>query len=126
MAALSRFCRSDEFRDGWVAGQGAGEVEDVSQRLVALVLIAGQGGAFLGGAAQRLIERAGQQLGVAVGVAEAVSGDRVAVVAGVADKCPAGPVRSAEHVGFRSIPVTADVRRPARSRLARSGAVRSR
>src|SRR5215471_17295301 len=73
-------------------------------RFVALLLIAGQGDAFFGGAAQCLVERDGQQFGVAVGVAEAVAGDRVAVVAGVADQRPAGAVRCADHVGAAQHP----------------------
>ena len=40
-------------------------------------------------ASQGSVECVGEQLGVAEGVGDAVAGDRVAVVAGVADQCPA-------------------------------------
>jgi hypothetical protein len=76
----------DELRDGRVAGQGAGQLEDVAQGLIALALIVGQGGALLGLTAQYSMECDGEQLCISIGVAEAMTGDRVTVVAGVADQ----------------------------------------
>ena len=44
------------------------------------------------------VDRLGEQLGVAERVEHPLGGDRVLVVAGVADERPAGPVRPAEEV----------------------------
>src|SRR5436190_21059651 len=72
----------DELGGGRVAGQRTGQFEDVAQRAVPLVLVVRQGGVV---AVQGTVERAGEQFGVPVRVAEAVAGDRVTVVPGVAD-----------------------------------------
>src|SRR6266566_4482978 len=89
----------DELGYRRVRGEGTGELEDLPQRVVALALIAGQGGALVGAAAHSLVEGDGEQLGVPVGVAEAIAGDRVPVVAGVADQRPAAAMSSAQLVG---------------------------
>src|SRR6266508_119779 len=81
-----------------VAGQGDGQVEDLPQRAVTLALVSGQRGVRVEVAAQRLVRRGREQFGVPVGVGQAVAGDRVPVVAGVADQRPARAVRPAEVV----------------------------
>ena len=59
--------------------------------------------------ARAACERVGEQLGVAEGVGDAVAGDRVAVVAGVADQRPAGAVRArARSWAGRRTPRTGD------------------
>ena len=50
--------------------------------------------------AEGLVERDGQELGVAEGVADAVGGDRVTVIAGVPDQGPARPERLAQLIGL--------------------------
>src|SRR6266545_4474202 len=51
----------DELRNGWVGGHGGGQFEDLPHGLIALVLITGQGGAFLGLTAQCLVQGDGEQ-----------------------------------------------------------------
>src|SRR6266496_2029801 len=89
----------DERRHRRVGGQAAGDLEDLPQRLVALLLIARERRGRLGAGTQRLVERHGQQLGVAERVADAVAGDRVTVIARVPDQRPAGAERLADLVG---------------------------
>src|SRR5215211_503930 len=89
----------DELWNRRIVGQRAGQVEDVAQGLVALTLIAGKSNALFGLTAQCLVERDGEQLGIAICVAQAVAGDRIAVVAGVADECPATTMSSPDKVG---------------------------
>ncbi len=65
---------------------------------VPLMSVAGQGRRF-GCAAEDLVERTGQQLGVPVGVGHAVAGDRITVEAGVAHEGPARADREPVVVG---------------------------
>src|SRR5215467_8829324 len=84
----------DEGRHRRVGAQLAGDAEDLRQRLVALLLVCRQRGGLLAlRAAERLVQGGGQQLGVAEGVADAVGGDRVPVVAGVPGQRPARAAR---------------------------------
>jgi hypothetical protein len=62
------------------------ELEDLPQCLVALLLVARQRGGLVEVGAEGLVDGDGQQFGVVEGVAAAVGGDRVTVVAGVADQ----------------------------------------
>src|SRR6266542_3321642 len=50
------------------------------------------------GGGEGLVQGGGAQLGVAEGVADALRGDRVLGVAGIADQRPAAPERLAEEV----------------------------
>src|SRR4029453_12097393 len=90
----------DEGRHRRIGGQPAGDLEDLGQRLVALLLIGRQGCGLLAVGVQRPVKRDGQELGVAEGVADAVGGDGITVVAGVPDQGPAGPERLAQLVGL--------------------------
>ena len=83
-----------------IGRQPAGDLEDLPQRLVALLLIGRQGRGLLALPVQRPVKRDGQELGVAEGVADAVGGDGVTVVAGVPDQGPARPERLAQLVGL--------------------------
>ena len=89
-ASESWICSSTNRSGRGNGRQRPGEVEGLAQREVTAGLVASQRlvGA-VGRVAQRDVERVGEQLGVAEGVGDAVPGDRVAVVAGVADQCPA-------------------------------------
>src|SRR5829696_8282292 len=93
------FLQFDECGYGWVGGQRVRQLEDLPQGAVAPVLVVGQRGGVVGVAAQCPVECDGEQFGVAVGVGQAVAGDRVAVVAGIADQGPAGAVGAAHLVG---------------------------
>ena len=55
-------------------------------------LVRGHGGRLMDPSGEGADDGAGQELGVAEGVGEAVRGDRVLEVAGVADQSPTGPV----------------------------------
>ena len=90
----------DEGRHRRVGRQPAGDLEDLGQRPVALLLIGRQGRGLLAVGVQRPVKRDGQELGVAEGVADAVGGDGVTVVAGVPDQGPARPERLAQLVGL--------------------------
>ncbi len=94
------FLQFDERGHRRVGGQGTGDVEDLGERLVALLLVAGERGAFGGGAGECLVEGGDEEFGVAERVADAVGGDGVTVVAGVADQRPARAVRLADLVGL--------------------------
>jgi hypothetical protein len=84
---------------GWgELGEGAGDVEDVDQHPVTGRLVAGEGGCFGDVAAQRPVDCDGEQFGVAEGVADTVTGDRVAVIAGITDEAPTGTHRLADVV----------------------------
>ena len=63
------------------------------------MLVVGQRGVLAGVATQRPVQGDGEQFRVPVGVTEAVAGDSVAVVAGVADQRPTGAVGPAQLVG---------------------------
>src|SRR6266498_850675 len=90
----------DERRHRRIGRQPAADLEDLPQRLVALPLIGRERRGLLGGATQRMVECDRQELGVVERVADAVGGDRVAVVAGVPDQRPARAERLAYLVGL--------------------------
>src|SRR5512132_103230 len=91
----------DEGRHRRIGRQPAGDLKDLPQRLVVLLLIARQRRRLLTGAGtQGLVECDGQQLGVAERVADAVGGDRVTVIAGVADQRPARAERLPQLAGL--------------------------
>src|SRR5436190_6402569 len=82
-------------------GQCPGEGEGLAQCEVTAGLVGSQRLVGAGRAAQRDVERIGQQLSVAEGIGDAVPGDRVAVVAGVGDESPGGTRaadRATQHV----------------------------
>jgi hypothetical protein len=89
----------DEPRHGRIGRQAAGDLEDLLECLVALPLAQRERRHLVGVAGKRPVERDGQQFGVAECVADAVAGDRVAVVARVSDQGPARADRLAHLVG---------------------------
>src|SRR6266545_3268071 len=89
----------DERRHRRIGRQPAADLEDLPQRLLALLLIGRQRRGLFGGATQRMVECDRQELGVVERVADAVAGDRVAVVSGVPDQRPARAERLADLVG---------------------------
>ena len=111
-------------------GQGAGDVEDLP-RIRSRSGRAARAARLVGGAAQGPVERRGEEVGVPEGVADAVPGDRVAVVAGVADQGPAPPGggpglvgqphRRAHRRGARGRPAAG---RPGRARAGDQGVER--
>ncbi len=88
----------DELRRWRVAGQRDGQLEDPAQRAITPTLVSGQRGVRVDVASQRLVQSGREQFGVPVGVGQAVAGDRVPVVAGVADQGPARAVGPAQVV----------------------------
>jgi hypothetical protein len=82
-----------------VGSQRAGDGEDLPPGLVRLAPVPVEGRGERLRAPQRRVERSGQQVGVAVGIADAVPGDGVAVVEGVADQGPSRAPRPADLVG---------------------------
>src|SRR5262249_30772953 len=71
-------------------GDLVGELEDLERQGVALLLVGGEAGAD---------ECAREAVGVAERVGDAVRGERILEVAGVADEGPARPVRPAQEPG---------------------------
>ena len=102
---LLQFDEAGERRN---ARQLAGDLEDLPQHPIPLGVIAAQRFPLLGGGDQRTVQRGGEELGVAEGVADAVTGDRVTVVAGIANECPPTSDRFDDLVG--------DAHHPARRR----------
>src|SRR6266516_3509717 len=80
-------------------GQRASEIERLAQRAVTRLLVAGERLGLVGLVAQCRADRGGQQLRVAERVGHTVPGDRVAVVAGVADQRPSRAVAAAHVIG---------------------------
>src|SRR4029453_18217002 len=76
----------DEGRHRRIGRQAAGDLEDLPERLVSLLLIGRQGRGLVAVPIQRLVKCGRQELGVAEGVAYAVGGEGVTVVAGVPDQ----------------------------------------
>src|SRR3954447_1038670 len=75
----------DERRHRRIGGEAAGDLEDLPERLVALLLIERQSRGLLGAGTEGLVKRDGQELSVTERAADAVAGDRVAVISGVSD-----------------------------------------
>jgi hypothetical protein len=88
----------DERRHRRISREAAGDLEDLPERLVALLLIERQSSGFLGVGTEGMVKRDGQELSVAEGVADAVAGDCVAVITGVSDQSPARAERLAQLV----------------------------
>ena len=89
MRWLSRFWSSTNSSSGRVLREPPGHVEDRGQRQVAVGGVGGHRLRLGDLTVQRPAQRPGEQLGVAERVGDPVPGDRVAVVAGVADERPA-------------------------------------
>jgi hypothetical protein len=70
----------DERRHRRIGGEAAGDLEDLPERLVALLLIERQSRGLLRAGTEAPVKRDGQELSVAERVADAVAGDRVAVI----------------------------------------------
>ena len=99
----------DEVMRWWELRQRARDLEDLAQLAVAFCVEARQCGGLVGTAAQDGIQRAGEQVGIAERIADAVARDRVAVVAGITHQGPAGTDRLADLVRHADHP--ADRRR---------------
>ena len=95
--ATARRCSSTKRACSGEGGQLAGDLEDLAAIRSRSARMP-RGPRSAGRAAQGLVEGLRQQLGVAEGVADAVAGDGVAVVAGIPDEGPARAGRLAEVV----------------------------
>ena len=80
-------------------GQLTGDPEGVADRVVSLLPVRRHRDRLVGRVTQHPASRLGEQLGVPERVREAVSGDGVAVVAGVAHQRPARPGGLSHVVG---------------------------
>ena len=109
-ASLSWICSSTK-RSGCGNAASARVRSKVSPQCgVATVVVAGHRLGLGGRVAQAAVDGGREQLRVAEGVGDAVPGDRVAVVAGVADQCPARADRLSHVVGqARPQPRTTEV-----------------
>jgi hypothetical protein len=73
--------------------QLARDLEDLSQLLISVCVIAGKTYRLVGITAEHRIKRRCEELRISKCVTDAVAGDRVAVIAGVANQSPAGTDR---------------------------------